>query len=109
MESKFDTNAAELRKIIDENDWPSPDKKDEALEFLEAIVNNHKDEIAELAEDIKDLEDEASDYEDKDFDPDDFTYADYGLGTLIYQDQQLNLKFQYEFEEFIEEFKKMNK
>lgn len=117
----FNSNAEELRKIINENIWFGQKNRDIALEFLDACIDNYNTKVEKLLEDREDndlredisgkiinmkspIEDDEDD--DEYFDPDPFyTSVDYGFGEFNYENRDLNLKFKMALEEFIENFK----
>lgn len=103
-EDKFMGNAEELEKIIKENIWFGP--KDEALEFLEAMVDNYDDKATELDRTIESIEDDKN--EELVEDGEDILKliaSDYGLGVLHYSNENINLDFQIQLEQFIQNFK----
>lgn len=100
---KFTGNVEELRKIIAENIWFG--SKEEAFEFLEAIENNHIEEIDKLKREIVGLEEEVTDLKNQTIDGDAFVEVDIGVGRFVYMDQYMNLLFQDKLEQFIEDFK----
>ncbi len=108
MANKFTSNTDELRKIIKENIFFGAGNQEVALEFLDAIIENHREEVQELKDNMVTVEEKEFYGEDWDYDPDEFYEADYGLGTFIYSKRELNLRFLQAFENFIEEFKNNN-
>lgn len=105
MTDKFTSNSDELRKIINENIWFGSENRDIALEFLDAIIQNHQDEINNIKSNIVQVVQEDPEEDIEYYNPEDYTEADYGLGKLIYCDINMNLRFQYAFENFIQKFK----
>lgn len=110
MEDKFTSNAEELRKIIQENIWFG--KKDEAFEFLDAVIENHKQATEYPAADIEILKTEKSELEERieflemcTIDPDDYTTEILQFGEFEYKHKGLNLAFINKLEDFIDSFK----
>jgi hypothetical protein len=110
MEDKFTSNAEELRKIIKENIWFG--SKDEAFEFLDAVIENHKQVTEFPATELQKLKEENSELEERieflemcTIDPDNYTTEILPFGEFEYKHKGLNLAFLNKLEEFIKQFK----
>ena len=106
----FKENATILRKIINENIFFGSDAKEQALEFLEAMIKDHEQDVLTLVFKAVSLEEDLNSQEEEEPDEvyeESFIRLDYGLGVLKF-DCEVNLKFLEALEIFVENFKTGN-
>lgn len=87
------TNEQYLRELIADSD--------EAIEFLDALIEEHDSKVDSLTVQLENINDEVADLKNEIEDEPEFEVADLGLDKLYYYLERGNLHIQQQLESFI--------
>lgn len=101
------TNEQYLRECLEKIKGILPEEGEEAIEFFDALVDEHSDELIEKSDEISKLKEEVSDLENEE--PDEAEYEnteELGLDTFHWKLESGNLIITELVENFVESVKK---